>query len=124
MNGHAYLRTHNLSAEHLLLDLGKVVNELHGKTSPDQARAAVTLVKQGGMNIVLTHLHQGGSLEEHAAPGAASIQVLDGHVRVKIGEETVDVPAGRLLAFDSGVRHRVDATEDSTLLLTLVHHNN
>jgi quercetin dioxygenase-like cupin family protein len=47
------------------------------------------------------------------------VQVLDGHVRVRIAEETLDVPSGRLVAFDSGVRHSVEAIEESTLLLTL-----
>jgi quercetin dioxygenase-like cupin family protein len=120
MQGHAYLRTHDLEAEHLTLDLGQVVTELHGSVSPGRTRAVVTLVKQHGMSIVLTHLHAGAALEEHAAPGAASVQVLDGHVRVTIQDETVDAPSGRLIAFDSGVRHKVEAVDDSTLLLTLV----
>ncbi len=119
MEGHNYLRTHDLEAEHLLLDLGKVVTELHAGITPGQARGAVTLVKQSGMSLVLTHLHSGGTLQEHAAPGAATVQVLDGRVRVHIGDETFEVPAGRLIAFNSGVRHAVEALEDSTLLLTL-----
>ena len=69
--------------------------------------------------IVLSHLHAGGALNEHATPGAATVQVLDGHVRVRIGDEALDLPEGRLIAFDSGVRHSVEAIEDSTLLLTL-----
>jgi quercetin dioxygenase-like cupin family protein len=119
MEGHTYLRTHNLEAEHMLLDLGEVVTELHSQSTPGQARGAVTLVKQSGMSLVLTHLHRGGTLQEHAVPGAATVQVLDGRVRVQIGDEAFDVPAGRLIAFNSGVRHSIDALEDSTLLLTL-----
>jgi len=120
MQGHTYLRTHDLEAEHMLLDLGEVVTELHGQATPEQTRGSVTLVKQGGMSLVLTHLHGGGRLQEHATPGAATVQVLDGHVRVQIEGESLDVPAGRLIAFNSGVRHSVEALEDSTLLLTLV----
>ena len=119
MEGHSYLRTHNLEAEHMLLDLGEAVTELHAESTPGQARGAITLVKQGGMSLVLTHLHSGGRLQEHAAPGAATVQVLDGRVQVQIGEKSLEVPAGRLIAFNSGVRHSVEALEDSTLLLTL-----
>jgi len=118
MEGHTYLRTHDLSAEHMLIDLGEVVTELHG-TSGAQDRAAVTLVKQAGMSIVLTHLHKGGVLREHGAPGPASVQVLDGQVRFQIGDESVEAGAGRLVAFDGGVRHSVEALEDATLLLTI-----
>jgi quercetin dioxygenase-like cupin family protein len=119
MVGHSYLRTHDLAAEHLLIDLAEAVTELHGLAPDGQNRGAVTLVKQGGLNVVLTHLHAGGTIAEHSAPGAATVQVLDGHVRVQVGDETLDVPAGRLIAFDAKVRHDVEAIEDSTLLLTL-----
>lgn len=119
MAGHTYLRTHDLAAEHLLIDLGKAVTELHGLTPGVEERRGVTLVKQGGLNVVLTHVHAGGTLAEHAAPGAATVQVLDGRVRVQVGDETLDVPGGRLVAFDAKVRHNVEAIEDSTLLLTL-----
>lgn len=119
MAGHTYLRTHDLAAEHLLIDLGEAVTELHGLAPGVQERRGITLVKQGGLNVVLTHVHAGGTLAEHSAPGAATVQVLDGHVRVRVGDETLDVPAGRLVAFDAKVRHDVEAIEDSTLLLTL-----
>ena len=119
MQGHAYLRTHDLSAEHLLIDLGESVTELHGSGTGDQSRRAITLVKQDGLNVVLAHVHKGGELAEHSAPGAATVQVLDGHITVQVGDDTLDVPAGRLVAFDAKVRHHVAALEDSTLLLTL-----
>ena len=119
MDEHSYLRTHNLEAKHMLLDLGQVVAELHGEAAPGQSRGGITLVKEGGLSLVLTHLHAGGSMHEHAAPGAATVQVLDGRVRMQIGDESLDVEAGRLMAFNAGVRHSVEAIEDSTLLLTL-----
>ena len=120
MEGHTYLRTHNLEGEHMLLDIGQALAELHGSSQGAQTRGAVTLVKQDGLSVVLTHLHAGGSLQEHAAPGPVTVQVLDGHVRVRIEDEVLDVPVGRLLAFRAQVRHAVEALEDSTLLLTLV----
>ncbi len=119
MAGHTYLRTHDLSAEHLLIDLGEAVTELHGLGPDGQDRGAVTLVKQGGLSVVLMHLHAGATLAEHSAPGTTTLQVVNGHVRVQVGDETLDVPAGRLIAFDGRVRHGVEAIEDSTLLLTL-----
>lgn len=119
MAEHSYLRTHDLAAEHLLIDLGEAVTELRGLAPDGQNRGAVTLVKQGGLSVVLTRLHAGGNLAEHSAPGTTTVQVLDGHVRIQVGDETLDVPAGRLIAFDARVRHGVEAIEDSTLLLTL-----
>lgn len=119
MEQHTYLRTHDLAAERLLIDLGEAVAELRGLASGAADRRAMTLVKQGGLNVVIAHLSAGGSMAEHSAPGAATVQVLDGHVRVQVGDETLDVLGGRLIAFDAKVRHHVEAVEDSTLLLTL-----
>lgn len=82
----------------------------------------MTLVRQGGISVVLTHLHAGAQLREHAAPGVVTVQILDGHVRAQVRGDTLDLKSGRLLAFDSGVRHSVEAVEaveDSTLLLML-----
>jgi quercetin dioxygenase-like cupin family protein len=120
MEKHTYLRTHDLSAEHLVLDLGQVVTEMHGTNAGDQSRAGVTLARHAGMSVVLNHLHAGAKLQEHAARGAATVQVLDGRIRLQIGDETLEVPAGRLAVFDAGVRHSVEAVDDSTLLITLV----
>jgi quercetin dioxygenase-like cupin family protein len=117
--GHTYLRTHDLSAEHLAIDLAEAVTALHGSAAPGQDRRGVTLVRQGGLSVVLTHLHAGARLAEHAAPGAVTVQVLDGHVRAWVRGDELDVKSGRLIAIDSGVRHSVEAVEDSTLLLTL-----
>ena len=121
MEGHSYLRTHNLEAEYLLLDLGEVVTVLHGASPRGASRDGVTLVKEGGLNVVLTHLHSGSRLQEHASSGPETVQVLDGRIRMQIRDETMEVPAGRLVAFDAGVRHTLEALEESTLLRTLAH---
>lgn len=109
--GHTCLRTHDLSAGHLTIDLAEA--------APGQDRRGVTLVRQGGLSVVLTHLRTGARLAEHAAPGAVTVQVLDGHVRARVRGDELDLKSGRLVAIDSGARHSVEAVEDSTLLLTL-----
>lgn len=119
MDKHAYLRTHDLTGEHMLIDLGEAVTDLHSDSVDGQDRRGITLVKQGGLTVVLTHLHAGAALQEHAAPGAATVQVLDGRVRAQVGDQDFEVPHGRVLAFDAKVRHTIEAIEESTLLLTL-----
>lgn len=118
MDGHTYLRNHDLSAEHLMLNLGQAASEIRAQ-SPGQARNAVTLVKQGGMSVVLVHLQPGGSLQEHSTPGAATVQVLSGHVLIRFEGETLDVEVDGLVAFSSEARHSVEAVDNSILLLTL-----
>jgi quercetin dioxygenase-like cupin family protein len=93
--------------------------ELRADTEDGKDRRAVTLIRESGMHVVLVSLKSGAAMQEHAAPGPATVQVLDGHVRLDLGDEHLDAPAGRLVAFDAGVRHLVQAIDDSTLLLTL-----
>lgn len=119
MDGHTYLRTHDLAAEHLLLDLAAASEELRAHDAGAQDRQGITLVRQGGLSIVLSHLRAGSRLQEHAAPGAATVQVLEGEVRAQVGDASLDLAAGHLVAFDAKVRHSVEAVTDATLLLTL-----
>jgi hypothetical protein len=58
MERHTYLRTHDLSSEHVVLDLGQVAADLHGEPSRDASREGVTLVKQGGLSLVPTEWRQ------------------------------------------------------------------
>lgn len=120
MAGRTYLRTHTLQAEHLFLDLGEAAVDLQAALEEGEDRQAVTLVRESGMNVVLVYMKPGAVLREHAARGPATVQVLDGHVRVDLGDDDhLDAEAGRLVAFDAGVRHEVEALDESTLLLTL-----
>lgn len=114
-----YLRTHKLSAEHLLLDLGEAEIDLQALANDGADHHGVTLVREGGLVVVLTYLRGGASLDEHSGHRAATMQVLSGHAEVLVGNERLDVPSGRLVAFDANVRHEIRAIVDSTLLLTL-----
>jgi quercetin dioxygenase-like cupin family protein len=58
-------------------------------------------------------------MHEHTAAGKISVQLLNGHIRLHLPEQVVDLPAGHLLALDQCVPHDVEATEDSAFLLTL-----
>ena len=118
MPEHSYLRTHSLKGAHLFLDLGEAATELRA-VQDDADRHAVTLVREGGLSIVLAYVRAGATLREHAAPGPTTVQVLDGRVRFELGDEQLEAAAGRLIAFDANVGHAVHALEDSTLLLTV-----
>jgi hypothetical protein len=40
-------------------------------------------------------------------------------VRLHLGERTVDLPAGNLLALEKDIPHDLEAIEESTVLLTI-----
>jgi quercetin dioxygenase-like cupin family protein len=85
----------------------------------DNGHSAKTLVKHHDQRIVLIAMKQGARMMKHKASGAVSIHVLSGGVRIDLGETTVEVPAGQLLALEGGLPHDVEATLDSSVLLSL-----
>ena len=58
-------------------------------------------------------------MHEHTAAGRISVHSLEGHIRLHLPTQVVDLPAGHLLALDQCVPHDVEAAEDSAFLLTL-----
>jgi len=80
-------------------------------------RNAMTLVKYPDMRIVLEVMRPGARIEQHRTEGRIAIQMLSGRIRLKIGDEVVELPAGRLLTLDRMVPHDVEAIEESAFLL-------
>jgi quercetin dioxygenase-like cupin family protein len=61
----------------------------------------------------------GHDLSEHDSPGEATLQVLQGHVRVTAGGDTWDGEAGDYVALPAE-RHALRAVEDSVIMLTVL----
>jgi quercetin dioxygenase-like cupin family protein len=109
-----------LTAPLMDFNLSKEIEQLHQEKAWLRTdHNSKTLVKQPDFRIVLIALKKGGRLEEHKADGRISIQTLSGHVRLRILGQALDLPAAHLLALDRGLRHDVEAVEESSLLLTI-----
>ena len=104
----------------LKLDLPEALRRLKAEEAwRTRPRNAVTLLKEGGLRVVLVGLHEGAAIEPHRAEGPTSIHLLSGAVRVTAGEEEFDLAPGQVLAMDAGVRHALQAGEESAFLLTI-----
>lgn len=66
----------------------------------------------------LVALTAGSSLDEHASPGEATLQVLQGRVQLVCADVTWDGAPGDHLTIPAA-RHSLDAVEDSVVLLTV-----
>ncbi|OBA59059.1 LuxR family transcriptional regulator [Mycobacterium sp. 1100029.7] len=84
-------------------------------------RAAHTI--HGGHNHELRQtvlaLLAGHDLSEHDSPGEATLQVLQGHVRLTAGDDAWDGKSGDYLAIPPQ-RHALHAVEDSVIILTVL----
>jgi quercetin dioxygenase-like cupin family protein len=104
----------------LQFDLAKETDQLRQEHQwSSTSRNAKTLVKYADLRIVLIAMKLGIRMEGHKADGSISIQGLTGNLRVHLANQTVEVPAGRLLTLERGLPHEVEAEEDSSFLLTI-----
>jgi len=84
-------------------------------------RAAETVV--GGHEKILRQtviaIAAGSALSDHENPGEATVHVLTGRVRLTAGDNAWDGRSGDLLLLVPNSTHRLDAQEDSVVLLTV-----
>jgi quercetin dioxygenase-like cupin family protein len=115
-----YLKDHAVQGEKLVFDLSAQLAELRSELPENRDRRGITLVKEHGITVVLTALREGALLREHDTPGPATVQVLDGSVEIRVGDETLRLGPGQIVAFDARVPHEVEASSDAAILITVL----
>lgn len=101
-------------------DLQAIAAELRASGAyAQEGQTARTLTRSSDLRTVLVVLGTGRSISEHDADVTSTVHTLSGHVRLRLPERTVDLPAGSLLVLAAGLRHDVEAETDSAFLLTL-----
>ena len=118
--GHAMIGD-TLDTPVLQCDLAAEIESLHKEDAwlQETGPSSKTLVKHADLRIVLLAMRKKMSVHEHRTAARISLQTLAGHIRLKLPDRTVELPAGQLLVLDQCVPHDVEAEEDSAFLLTL-----
>ncbi len=117
--GHAIIEG-TLGGPALHLDLAAEAKQLRmEETWRKSGHNAKTLVKHPDFRVVLSVLKAGNRVKEHKAEARISIQTLAGRLRLRLDKDTVELPAGHLLALDRALEHDVEAIEDSVFLLSI-----
>jgi quercetin dioxygenase-like cupin family protein len=118
--GHAMIGD-TLDAPVFQCDLLDEIQNLHAEAAWLQGTgpSSKTLVKHSDLRIVLLALRKKMCMHEHRTAAGISVQTLSGHIRLKLPDRTVELPAGQLLVLTQCVPHDVEAEEDSAFLLTL-----
>src|ERR1700684_1615043 len=121
--GHALIGE-TLNTPILQCDLLEEIQSLHKEDAWLQGTgpSSKTLVKHSDLRIVLLAMRKKMSMHEHRTAARISVQTLAGHIRLRLPDRTVELPAGQLLVLDQCVPHDVEAEEDSAFLLTLSWH--
>ncbi len=119
-HGGASRPTHADAGAVIPFDLAAEVKQLHMEETWRQGtHTAKTLVKEPDLRIVVIALRRGGRIEEHRAPGRIAIQTLTGRLRLRVGDQTIDLPAGHVLTLGPDIAHDVEALDESAFLLTI-----
>jgi quercetin dioxygenase-like cupin family protein len=87
--------------------------------TPGGSRSPVVLYSADEGRVVLIGLEPGQELGQHQVKENALLVVIEGHVRVDAGRESLDAAAGTLLAFEPDERHSVSSEGGARILLVL-----
>jgi quercetin dioxygenase-like cupin family protein len=110
----------SLAAPMMIFDLETVLRELRSDDSYDRSgRLGRTLAKAGRLRLTLVALNAGVEVGMHQAESPMTIQLMEGALSFRVGEEDHELRAGQVLFFGPGKAHDIRAVEESALLLTL-----
>jgi quercetin dioxygenase-like cupin family protein len=85
---------------------GRAADTIHGGHTHELRQTVLALLAE----------HE---LAEHDSPGEATLQVLEGHVRLTAGDDAWEGKAGDYVAIPR-VRHALRAVQDSVVMLTVL----
>jgi len=74
-------------------------------------------MSEPGFRMVFLTMRAQQLVPEHTSKGMATVQVIVGHVTLFAGSFPNELYAGEIICIESGVPHRIEAIEDSALLV-------
>ena len=109
-----------LTGKHLTFDFAEHIAELRRDDHYVQTgRIGRTLVKEGALRLTLTVLAEGTDIGTHHAAAPMTLQLLEGRLRYRVGDDEFTIREGELLFFGPGHAKDIRALEDTALLLTI-----
>ena len=82
-------------------------------------RNSRTLVKEPNLRVLVVTLNEGMEISEHSTSGRLAVQVLSGHLQMRVPGQDLDLPAGQLMVLDFAVKFEIRALESSAFILTV-----
>lgn len=114
------LTEYSLDAPVLIFDIPTLLAQIKRENTWQKGkRNAMTLLKDQGLRVVLVAMHAGKAISSHQAESPMSVQVVAGRLKFNTDSESVTLKKGQVLALQAGIRHDVEALEESAFLLTL-----
>jgi quercetin dioxygenase-like cupin family protein len=90
------------------------------KCYEDHGRSVLSLFHGPSLRAMLTTIATGRHTGERRVAGPSTVQVLEGEVRFRVGEERYVLSAGGTLVLEGNVPYEAEALSDAAFLHTLV----
>jgi quercetin dioxygenase-like cupin family protein len=109
-----------LSGVGLVFRMNDEIQELRQDISRSSGqRSAKTLAKEAGLRVTMVYLEANATISPEASDGGATLQVLEGRLRVQVDGAIHELGVGELIVFDQNLREPVQAVEPSAFLITV-----
>jgi len=109
-----------LSGDGLLFRLKDEIHELRQDLSRSSGqRSAKTLAKAGGLRVTLIYLDANATISPEASNGGASVQVIEGRLRIQTDGSVHEVGPGEVMILEQNLRQPIQAAERSAFLITV-----
>ncbi len=86
----------------------------------DNSIVSKAVIKSQPGNVTLFAFDKGQELSEHTAPFDAIVQVLDGRVEIKIGDDRHTLDNGATIIMPANIPHALKAIDRFKMLLTMI----
>lgn len=83
-------------------------------------RSAKTLTKSGRLRVTLMCLDANATIDPEASAGGATIQVIEGRLRIQSAGSMRELGAGELIVLEDNLREPIQAAERSAFLITVM----
>lgn len=104
----------------IVTDLEERIQQLEAEEAwQKNDRNGITLFKTTGITVVLSTLREGASITDNTATGIMTVQVLDGRVEARVGNNNHKAGKGEMLFIHREEPHTIQVLEHARLLITL-----
>jgi quercetin dioxygenase-like cupin family protein len=112
--------SHALSGDGLIFRLADEIDALRQDLSRSSGRrSAKTLAKTRGLRLTLVVLEANTTMAPESSSGGASLQVLEGRLRIQTDGQAHELGPGQLVVLADNLREPIQADERSVFLLTV-----
>lgn len=104
----------------MIFELEHSLNELRKDDSYIRSgRLGRTMARSGRLRVTLVALNSGIEVGTHHADSPLTIQLLEGRLGFRVGDNEHELRAGQVLFFGPAEAHDIRALEESALLITI-----